>query len=427
MKKDAQSQDVSQTQPVETPEVHVDLTWPGTNLMLPPGRGRPELAVLSNVARKVSSISEVSRLVAHVMRVVEHILNAAAASVLLVDEDKQELFFEFADGDAGGVLKEVRMSIDSGIAGWVARNGRPLIVNDVRRDPRFYPGVDRATGFMTRSIMCVPLKVHGKVIGAIEVLNKVDGSDFNERDLRAIESVASGAGIAIDNVRLGQELLYGYRNTVKALAAAIDAKDPYTCGHSQRVKEYALIGAHALSLSLADLEAIEYAGILHDVGKIDVDDSILRKPGPLTPDEWVHIRRHPAAGARLVVGLPRLHLARKLVLHHHERYDGRGYPNRLRGEEIPMGSRLLAVADAFDTMTTNRSYRTAVSPQAAIAELRACVATQFCPVAVQAFISGLESRRASSSDYNLPAAPCEGCGQPCGSTVFHPDREQPVP
>ena len=310
MKKNAQPQDISRTKPVETPEVHADVRWPGVNLMLPPGRGSAELAVLSNVARKVTSISEVSRLVAHVMRVVEHILNAAAASVLLVDEDKQELFFEFADGDAGGVLKEVRMSIDSGIAGWVARNGKPLIVNDVRRDPRFYPGVDRATGFVTRSIICAPLKVHGKVIGAIEVLNKVDGSDFTERDLRAIESVASGAGIAIDNVRLGQELLYGYRNTVKALAAAIDAKDPYTCGHSQRVKQYALIGAHALSLPLAELEAIEYAGILHDVGKIDVDDATLRKPGPLTAEEWVRIRRHPVAGARLVVGLPRLHLAR---------------------------------------------------------------------------------------------------------------------
>jgi HD-GYP domain-containing protein (c-di-GMP phosphodiesterase class II) len=418
--------DIGPSDPDGSLHIYCDRSPQGPDVMAAASQASIELDVLSKVASKVNSIAEVSRLVAHVMQVVEDILNAAAASVLLIDEEKRELFFEFADGEAGGMLKEVRMSIDSGIAGWVARNGKPLIVNDVSKDKRFYPAVDRTTGFVTRAIMCVPLKVHGKIIGAIEVLNKLDGTDFNERDLRAIEAVASGAGIAIDQVRLGQELLYGYRNTVKALAAAIDAKDPYTCGHSQRVKEYALVGAHELSLPLRDVEAIEYAGILHDVGKIDVPDSTLRKPGPLNADEWTVMRRHPATGAKIVVGLPRLDEARKLVLHHHERYDGAGYPHRLSGERIPIGARLLAVADAFDTMTTNRAYRAAVTPEASIAELRRCVGTQFCPAAVQAFVSGFERRRATLTQPPSGRTSCQDCRQPCGSTVFRPKKQQSV-
>jgi HD-GYP domain-containing protein (c-di-GMP phosphodiesterase class II) len=172
------------------------------------------------------------------------------------------------------------------------------------------------------------------------------------------------------------------------LAAAIDAKDHYTRGHSQRVTELALIGGISLKMSPEELEVLEYAGILHDVGKIGIPDNILSKPGRLTPEEFAFIRQHPRIGANIMEGILFLEDASKLVLHHHERYDGTGYPDGLIGEDIPLGARLLVVVDSFESMTSDRAYRAAMSTEDALNELHKHRGTQFCPIAVEAFVSG---------------------------------------
>lgn len=198
------------------------------------------------------------------------------------------------------------------------------------------------------------------------------------------------AATVIENASLHQEVADGYKSTIRALAASIDAKDPYTRGHSQRVTEYALLGAISLPMSQEDLEVLEYAGILHDIGKIGIPDSILSKPGPLTSEEWDIVHRHPVTGANIMKDIPFLEESRRLVLHHHERYDGTGYPDGLIGNDIPLGARLLAVADSFDSMTSDRACRAALSIDDALNELHKCCGTQLCPVAVEAFISGLK-------------------------------------
>jgi len=233
------------------------------------------------------------------------------------------------------------------------------------------------------------LSVKGKILGVLEVLNKSDGSVFNEEDMESVVSVANTAAMAIENTRLHQTVLDAYKNTIKTLAAAIDAKDPYTRGHSQRVMEYALLAGAYLSFSSEEMETLEYASILHDIGKISVDSTILNKPGALTKSEWEIILEHPAVGANLLRGITFLEKASELVLCHHERFDGGGYPNGIRGEVIPLGARLIAVADAFDTMTTDRSYRAAMTVDHSVRELYNCSGSQFCPIAVKAFISGL--------------------------------------
>jgi len=348
-------------------------------------------ALLYEVSKKVGSASELVELVKHVTKMTQHTLSASASSVLLFDDEEQALLFEVVEGPAGQALKQVRLTAQSGIAGWVARNGKPLIVNDVNKDERFDKGVDEITGFVTKSIICVPMMVHRKIIGIIEVLNKLDGGDFSEQDLEALASVAATAAMAIENAKLHQTILDAYKGTLKALAATIDAKDSYTHGHSQRVMKYALIGGTSLSFSADELEALEYAGILHDIGKIAIDTSILNKPDTLTPKEWDIVREHPVIGANMLKEIPFLEKARKLVLHHHERYDGNGYPDGLKGEDIPMGARLMTVADAFDTMTTDRSYRPALTVDYAISELYGCSGAQFCPIAVEAFVSGFHA------------------------------------
>ena len=345
------------------------------------------LDLLHDVGKKVASVSQMSRLVEQITQMTQQALNAEASSLLLLEDNSHELLFKTAQGEAGQALRRTKLDTGSGIAGWVARHGRPLIVNDVTGDERFNKDIDEKTGFTTRSIICTPLIAHRKVIGVIEVINKLDYGDFTERDREALVSVASMAAVSIENARLQEAILRSYKSTINALSAAVEAKDPYTCGHSQRVMEYALLGGRSLSLSTDEMEVLEYAGILHDIGKIGVSDSILTKPGSLTAAEWDEIRQHSSIGASILNGIPFLEKPRTLILHHHERYDGSGYPDGLSGETIPVGSRLLAVADAFDTMTTNRSYRAALSRDFAVNELISCSGTQFCPAAVKAFVS----------------------------------------
>ena len=358
-----------------------------------PGRieqeNKARLELLYEISKKVGSVPRMTQMLEQVIKMTQKTLNATAASIMLFRDNDQELFFEVASGPVGKALKQVKLSAKYGIAGQVARTGKPLIVNDVNRSENFHKMIDETTGFITKSLICAPLMVQSRILGVIEVLNKFDESEFNEQDLEAVVSVANTAAMAIENTKLHQTVLDAYKSTITTLAAAIDAKDPYTRGHSQRVMEYTLLAGSSLSLSPEEMETLEYASILHDVGKIAIDSWILNKPESLNKLEWDVIREHPSIGANLLKGIPFLESASELVLYHHERYDGKGYPDGIKGENIPIGARLIAVADAFDTMTTDRAYRSALTVDYAINELHKCSSTQFCPVAVKAFVSGL--------------------------------------
>ena len=345
---------------------------------------------------KVSAVKLEYPLIASYTRMTQHAFNASACSLLLPDEENQELLFKFANGPVGKQIRRLTVNKQSGIAGWVAQNGKPLIVNDVNKDRRFNKFIDEVTGLVAKSMICAPLIIHRKVIGAIEVLNKLDGSDFSEHDLQTLIEVATTAAMAIENARLNQSMQDSYKSTINALASAVDARESCASGHSRRVLYYALMGATTLSLSKEEKQIIERAAILHDIGKLGIPDSILNKSDTLTNEEWKIIRKHPALGSNLVRGIPSLQEVSKLILYHHERYDGKGYPHGLKGEAIPIGARLIAVADAFDNMTTEHSYRIALSKKDALIELRRCTGSQFCPVAVKAFCSGFVKSHLSS-------------------------------
>ena len=178
------------------------------------------LNLLYDIGKQASSVSEISTLINYVMKMTEQTLRASTSSILLLDEEKQELYFEYADGDIGQTLKQMRMSIHSGVAGWVARHGEPVTVNNVKTDDRFYQDVDKATGFTTRSLMCAPMIARGRTIGVIEVLNKLDGSDFNKQDLEALVSVASTAAMAIDS-KQSEEALRASEDHYAALVSSL--------------------------------------------------------------------------------------------------------------------------------------------------------------------------------------------------------------
>lgn len=190
-----------------------------------------------------------------------------------------------------------------------------------------------------------------------------------------------------EKIQKYQQLFLG---TLKVLTAAIEAKDPYTRGHSARVNEYSKTIGVELGLSDEQLEFLQYAALLHDVGKIGIDEKILSKPGKLSTMEWGTVKEHPLMGATIIEPIELFSEILPFVIHHHEAFDGEGYPRGLRGSEIPFGARIIALADAFDAMTSDRPYRKAYSVAAAIDEIKEKAGTQFDPTVVEAFLSAIE-------------------------------------
>jgi HD-GYP domain-containing protein (c-di-GMP phosphodiesterase class II) len=244
-----------------------------------------------------------------------------------------------------------------------------------------------------RNIMAVPLytKENGDsgfsghneifIIGLMVAVNRVDKPDFDSTDVKLFTSVASNCAVFIENGRLFGDLKELFVGSLKALTSSIDAKDQYTRGHSERV---ALISrwiaermAEQEPLDEEEIHRIYLAGLLHDIGKIGIDESVLRKTGRLTPEERECIQRHPSIGASILRGIKQMHDIVPGVLCHHERIDGAGYPNGLRGDEIPLTGKIVGLADSFDAMTSKRVYRDALSVEAAVEEIRHCLGTQF--------------------------------------------------
>jgi putative nucleotidyltransferase with HDIG domain len=255
-----------------------------------------------------------------------------------------------------------------------------------------------------RSCAAVPVAMRGDQHGVLVVADKEHG-DFDEADLETLLHVGDQASVAVDNVRLQHELEQAYVATVGMLADAVEVKDPYTRGHCERVAQLTRLTAQALELDPEAQEVVCLAALLHDVGKIGVSDGILNKPGMLLPEERELVKAHVRIGADLLRRLPALQSVADLVLHHHERYDGTGYPDGLAAEAIPMGSRVVAVIDSYCAMMDRRSYKPAFDDAQARGELLRCAGAQFDPRVVETFLAVLESDEAQ-----IPEGESVGCG-----------------
>ena len=325
------------------------------------------------------------------MEAATQLMKAEVGSLLLIDEEKQQLYFEVALGDKEEAVKTITLGMGEGIAGWVAKNGRPLIVNTPEKDPRFYKGADERTEFKTRNIMCVPVKVRDRVIGVLEAINKKRGEKFDREDLFLFVSLADQVAIALDNARLYEELEEMFFQTAESLADAIEKRDLYTGGHTRRVTSYSLAIACYLQLKSSEKRCLKIAAVLHDVGKIGIEDQILRKPEPLSPEEYNTIKRHTSMGAEILEHIRQLREIIPGVKYHHEQMNGRGYPDGLKGEEVPVIAKIVAVADTYDAMTTDRPYRKALSKKVAMEELRRCAGAQLDGQVVEAFVKAYEA------------------------------------
>jgi HD-GYP domain-containing protein (c-di-GMP phosphodiesterase class II) len=232
----------------------------------------------------------------------------------------------------------------------------------------------------------VPLISDRKPIGVLIGFNKCSG-DFDSIDLKLISSIGSQTAIFLEYSRLYADMEDLLMGVLHAMTASIDAKDPYTCGHSQRVALISKRLAEACDLSADRVQRIYLAGLLHDVGKIGVPESLLRKPGKLTPEEYDMVKNHPVIGAKILGGIRQLEDVLVGIIAHHERLDGKGYPNGLKGEAVPLEGRILGLADCFDAMTSDRTYRKRLSLEETAEEIRRNVGTQLDAVLVEKLLS----------------------------------------
>ncbi|MBI5682256.1 MAG: HD domain-containing protein [Deltaproteobacteria bacterium] len=337
----------------------------------------------------------VSSLDQHVIRTqvvaaITKLINVEAGSLLMVDEEKKELYFEVALGEKGDEVKEIKLKIGEGIAGWVAEHGQSVLVPDVVNDVRFSKKADDKTKFVTKNILCVPVKIKGKVIAVLQAINKIDDS-FTQDDLDILEMFSNQVAIALDNARLYSEIKETFIATIEALAEAIEKRDPYTGGHTRRVLNYSLAIAMYLNMSNDDEETLKFSAILHDIGKIGIDDSILSKQMPLKKEEADIMKRHTIYGSDILGHVKHLKGLIPGMFAHHERPDGKGYPMGLEGDEIPLIAKIISVADAYDAITTDRPYRKGLAPNDAVNEIRRCAGTQFDKDVVDAFIKAFEN------------------------------------
>jgi putative nucleotidyltransferase with HDIG domain len=250
--------------------------------------------------------------------------------------------------------------------------------------------------------MCAPVQTRDRTLGAIYIDTIGHPGRFTENDLELLSAIGKQAGIAIQRARLLDDLVDSYYSTVRTLVAAVEAKDSYTRGHSERVTAYAMALGQMLGLEEDTLDILRLASLLHDIGKIGVPESVLNKPGKLTDEEWLIIKRHPEVGASIVSNIrgQGVDTIAGIVRHHHERFDGHGYPDGLQGENIPFLARVLAVADSYDAMTSRRSYRGSLRKAKVLRELQNGCGSQFDEKAAVAMVELIKANEVSPIEGN---------------------------
>ncbi len=346
-----------------------------------------EALLLIESSKILNSTLRLNNLLSQIMGEARKIMNTEGVSLLLINKNTGELIFHTVTGKKSSKIKSIKIPSGKGIAGWIVDNKKSLIVNDVRKDKRFYQGTDKKTGFKTYNLIGAPLMSNDKVIGAIEAVNKKGHIPFEQDDMDVFVALANMAAIAIQNAQYYKELHQLFLNTVKTIVNAIEAKDKYTRGHSERVTKYSVMLARYLKLNEYTIERIQLAALLHDVGKIGIDENILGKPGKLTDKEYKEIQKHPGIGESIIKPIISLKDIVPGIRNHHERWDGHGYPDNLKENKIPLMGRIIALADTYDAMTSDRPYRKGLPHKTAIKEIKECSGTQFDPELAKAFIN----------------------------------------
>ena len=354
-----------------------------------------ELAGLYQVSEAISSAVGRDELLNMIFRMALIQTGATRGSILLKDDTGGYLRIVTAVGLDEEIVSSVRVRVGEGIAGKVAAEGKPVLVTNIDEHPEFSK---LARNYQDKSFMSVPLEYdesvlsvpvkgsQSRVIGVLNVHRKGTGGSFSEDDLRLLCILANQAAVSIENARFLDDLENTYMNAFGSMALLLEAKDPYTQGHTERVTGLCDELGRALDMDAQDLHSLLVGARLHDIGKIGIHESILNKPGELDEREWLIVREHPVLADRVLAPIMFVQPARPIVRGHHERLDGKGYPDGLTERELSLGQKIIIVADACDAMSSSRSYRAPLSEEEIKEELTAHTGTQFDADVVDALL-----------------------------------------
>jgi len=348
-------------------------------------RRAQELLALYEVAQVISEMSNLNYALEQIVERVSEVLNVEKSWFMFFEKDGNSLA---AHPAAIGIDEEqistLRLSCDApGVSTQVFRTSRPFFTNTAEQENLVQS--EFKTVFKLHNVMAVPLRGQEQTLGVFLVANKRDQSNFTGNDVRLFRTLASEATVIIQNANLYDKLRRSYHSVVQVISNMVDAREPYTLGHSERVSSYSATIARQMNLPADEIDRIKMAGLLHDIGKIGISESILLKPGRLNADEYNAMKRHSEIGVQILENVEFPWEIKDLILHHHEFYDGRGYPAGLRGEAIPLGARIIAVCDAFDVITSVRTYHQAKTPWDAFRVIIKESGTQFDPKVIAAF------------------------------------------
>lgn len=341
------------------------------------------------LGKSITSTFQLEKLLSLIAKSACEVLGAEACRILLINKSGWDLSFGGGYRLAKGDFHGEPLGFENNITWQIYKTRKALAIKNIVKDTRFNKPELFGKGKIFGSCLCAPVLFNGKMLGSFFLYSK-SPRKYKKADIRTITSLTYQAAIAIQNNYLYTDVHVNYFNTIRALVLAMEARDPYTRGHSERVTRYAMWIARRLGLDPEQIQMIRYCGRLHDVGKIGISDMILNKPGRLNTEERAQVRLHTSKGAEMLRPLKFLEPGIPLVRHHHEWFDGSGYPDGLRGEQIPMAARILACADAFDAMTSRRPYRGPLTLEQALRELKDNAGRQFDPKVVEVFLKRLE-------------------------------------
>ncbi|MBU2516560.1 MAG: HD-GYP domain-containing protein, partial [Proteobacteria bacterium] len=356
-----------------------------------------QILAIQQASGAILSELDYGKLIPNVLSLFLKTIGYKRAMIMLVDQVNQTLRYEAGVGMDPSDLAPMdgySVSLDrpSNLLARVAQSGQPLISQDAAR-LNLNPKNLIIRKYQPQAIVILPLTAQGKVIGILAADRPQGEAVVTSMDRDYLEVFANQVALAIENARMYRDLKESFLSTVKSLAQALEAKDSYTRGHSERVTTYAVRLATRLKMPSDEVDMLRRLGMLHDVGKIAIDRQILNKPGQLSPEDQELVRQHPSWGQSIIQPLKLNQGEIAIVRHHHERWDGLGYPDGLAGEAIPLPARVISVADAFDAMTSDRPYRNAMGLRDALKELERGSSTQFDPDVVEAFTTMVREGR----------------------------------
>jgi len=344
------------------------------------------LRALHNIGITLNSSQSSQEILQAILNSVVELVGADTTAIFLTQNQKR-LTIAGQIGLSKQYVEAPEMALDgSGLH--ALRERRPLIMDKNNYQPAMLSGAAEREGISAAASL--PLWISGQVIGALDVCFKSEHA-FTEDELGLLRTLTEQAAIAIHNTRLTQQIHEGYLSTMHALVAAVDAKDPYTRGHSESVRLLAVETGRQLGLSSQQIDLLNVGALFHDIGKIGISETILNKPGRLSEEEWAEMRKHPAVGEHILSKVAALVQVLPIVRHHHERFDGAGYPDGICAQEDVLAA-VVSVCDAYQAMTSDRPYRKVLSHLDALDEIRRYSGTQFVPEVAEAFVAAVENQ-----------------------------------